>query len=275
MKIALLQNTCGLDKNENIDKAVKYLGQAAAKGADIICFQELFSTIYFPWHQLHKYFEWAEHIPGPTTETMMKAAKEHNINVICPIFELDSEVNGIYYNTAVVIDREGRILGKYRKTHIPQLVGYLEKFYFRPGNLGYPVFDVDGHKVGVYICYDRHFPEGPRTLALKGAELVFIPTCTAIYPELWELELRAHAGFNTMFVAGVNRCGVENDEQPGPYFGSALVANPMGQVIAKASTDEELTLADIDLDEVRKRRIVAPFLRDRRPDMYGTLTEFL
>lgn len=275
MKVALLQNTCSEDRKKNLDKALGYLEIAASKGADIICFQELFSTIYFPWHQSHRYFEWAEHVPGPTTDAVAEAAKKNDINVVCPIFELDTEVPGTYYNTAVVIDRRGRVLGKYRKTHIPQLLGYLEKFYFRPGNLGYPVFEVDGHKVGVYICYDRHFPEGPRSMALKWAEVIFIPTCTAIYPELWELELRAHAAFNQIFVAGVNRCGVENDEQPGPYYGSALVANPLGQVVAKASTSEELTVTDIDLDDVRKRRIVAPFLRDRRPECYGTMTEFL
>lgn len=274
MKISLLQMTSSLDKDENVKKTLRYVEQAASKEADIICFQELFFSIYFPYHQDHKYFKWAETIPGPTIDKMCDAAQKNDINIICPIFELDTEVPGIYYNTAAMIDRKGKVLGKYRKTHIPQLVGYLEKFYFRPGNLGYPVFNVDGHKIGIYTCYDRHYPEGTRALALKGAELVFIPTCTAIYPELWELELRAHASFNTMFVAGVNRCGVECDVQPGPYYGSATVANPLGKVIAKASTEEQLLLADVDFNEVIERRIVAPFLRDRRPDQYGTLSQF-
>jgi beta-ureidopropionase len=274
MKIALLQATASLEKEENVQKTLKYVEKAAAQGVDIICFQELFSTIYFPYHQDHKYFKWAETIPGPTVNRMMEAAQKNNINIICPIFEIDTEVPGIFYNTAVLIDRKGKMLGKYRKTHIPQLVGYLEKMYFRPGNLGYPVFEVDGHKIGIYICYDRHYPEGPRTMALKGAELVFIPTCTAIYPELWELELRAHASFNTMFVAGVNRCGVECDVQPGPYFGTATVANPLGKVVARATNEEQLLVADIDFNEVIERRVVAPFLRDRRPELYDYLTKF-
>src|SRR5579884_947441 len=169
MKISLLQMSCSNDKEKNVEKAISYVKKASEAGSDIICLQELFSTIYFAYTQEPKYFQLAE--------------KEYGIAIIAPIFELDSDVPGIYYNTAVVIDSNGEYKGKYRKTHLPQLPGYDEKYYFKPGNLGYPVFEVSNHKIGVYICYDRHFPEGPRIMALKGAEMVFIPTCTGVYPE--------------------------------------------------------------------------------------------
>ncbi len=275
MKIALLQMTCSPDKGENIEKAARYVREAASKGADLICLQELFSTIYFAYTQDPKFFDLAEGIPGPTTDRMAKEAKENNIAIVAPLFELDSEVPGTYYNTAVVIDRRGRVLGKYRKTHLPQLPGYDEKYYFRHGNLGYQVFDVDGRKVGVYVCYDRHFLEGPRIMALKGAEVIFVPTCTGVYPELWELELRAHASFNTVFVAGVNRVGSEYEGQEHPYYGSATVVDPTGKVVAKASTSEELLVVDIDPGLVVERRKSAPFLRDRRPDLYAPISQFL
>ncbi|MEM0118540.1 MAG: nitrilase-related carbon-nitrogen hydrolase, partial [Conexivisphaerales archaeon] len=155
------------------------------------------------------------------------------------------------------------------------LPGYDEKYYFKPGNLGYPVFEVANHKIGVYICYDRHFPEGPRIMALKGAEVVFIPTCTGVYPELWELELRAHASFNTMFVAGVNRVGSEYEGQTYPYYGGSMVVDPAGKVLVKASDREELLNVDIDESKLLERRRKAPFLRDRRPDLYTHLSQFV
>lgn len=274
MKIALLQMSCTKSKDENVQKAVRYMKEASDKGADIICFQELFSTIYFAYTQDPAFFEYAEKIPGPTTEKIAKACNEYGIAAITPIFELDSEVPGLYYNTAVVLDRQGKMLGKYRKTHLPQLPGYDEKYYFRPGNTGYPVFEVNGHKIGVYICYDRHFPEGPRIMALKGAEIIFIPTCTGVYPELWELELRAHASFNTVYVAGVNRVGKEYEGQQHPYYGSTAVVDPSGKIVAKASDKEELLIFDADIERLVERRRQAPFLRDRRPELYGKLAEF-
>jgi len=275
MKISLLQMTCSDDKEANVEKALGYIKKASQAGSDIICLQELFSTIYFAYTQDPKYFDLAEPIPGPTIERLQAAARESKIAVVAPIFELDSEVPGIYYNSAVVIDKDGVIKGKYRKTHIPQLPGYNEKYYFKPGNLGYPVFDVGGHKVGVYICYDRHFLEGPRIMALRGAEIVFIPTCTGVYPELWELELRAHASFNTMFVAGVNRVGSEYPDQTYPYYGGSMVVDPTGKVFARASNEEQLLNAEIDEAMLIERRRRAPFLRDRRPDLYAPLSEFL
>lgn len=275
VKIGLIQMSSSPNKSENLEKAIGYVREAASQGAKIICLQELFSTQYFCVVQDTRYFSLAEPIPGPTTERLAEEARRNNVAIIAPIFEEDGNVAGTYYNTAAVIDHDGRLLGKYRKTHIPQLHGYNEKFYFKPGNLGYPVFEDFGCKFGVIICYDRHFEEGPRIEALHGAEVVFVPTCTGFYPELWELELRAHAAFNTIFVGGVNRCGVEFPEQPSQYYGKSLVINPRGEVLSQAGEDESVLVVDVDLDEVKRRRQIAPFLRDRRPELYGDLTKHL
>ncbi|MDG6933208.1 MAG: acyltransferase [Nitrososphaerota archaeon] len=274
MKIALLQMTCEENKEKNVRKAIDYIIKAGKQSVDMLCLQELFSTVYIARTQDESYFELAETIPGPTIKQLMSAAKESNVALVAPIFEVDSDVPGTYYNTSAVIDRNGVFIGKYRKTHLPQLPEYEEKYYFKPGNLGYPVFQVDGHKIGVYICYDRHFLEGPRIMALRGAEVIFVPTCTGFYPELWELELRAHASFNTIFVAGVNRVGSEYEGQKHPFFGGSLVSDPAGRVLAKASSEEEMLVVDLDLDQVVERRRRAPFLRDRRPDLYTPLAEF-
>jgi beta-ureidopropionase len=274
VKIALLQMVCSAEKEKNVEKTLKYLEKAAAQNVDIVCLQELFSTLYIAHTENERYFELAETIPGPTLEKLQNSARTNGVAVIAPIFEVDSEVPGTYYNTAAVIDRDGRIVGKYRKTHLPQLPEYQEKYYFKPGNLGYPVFQVGGHRIGVYICYDRHFLEGPRVMALRGAEIVFIPTCTGFYPELWELELRAHASFNTIFVAGVNRVGVEFEGQKHPYYGNSMVVDPSGQVIARASSEEQMLIAELDMKRIVERRRRAPFLRDRRPDLCSPLMEF-
>ena len=274
MKIALVQMAGASKKSQNIEKAVHLIGEAAKKGAKIVCLQELFSTQYFCVFQEPKYFDLAEPVPGPTIDRIAEAAKRNSVAVIAPVFEADTEVPGTFYNTAAVIDGKGKIIGKYRKTHLPQLVGYQEKYYFKPGNLGYPVFQIPGLKFGLVVCYDRHFEEGPRIQALKGAQIVFVPTCTGFYPELWELELRAHASFNTIFVAGLNRCGVEFPEQPARYFGKSIVVDPKGQIIARAGEKESVLVTDVDLKEVEERRKVAPFLRDRRPDLYGELARF-
>ncbi len=275
MKIGLVQMQGAPKKEKNIEKALGYIGEAIDKGAEIICLQELFSTQYFCAVQDHKYFDLAEPIPGPTVRRLSKVAKRNGITLIAPIFEADTEVSGTFYNAAAIIDSDGKVMGKYRKTHLPQLIGYEEKFYFKPGNLGYPVFDLPGCRFGLVICYDRHFEEGPRIEALKGAQIVFVPTCTGFYPELWELELKAHAAFNTIFVAGVNRCGVEFPQQPAKYFGRSFVVNPRGEIVAKAGEEESVLVTDIKLDEVKERRKIAPFLRDRRPDLYGDLVKFL
>jgi N-carbamoylputrescine amidase len=277
MKIGLIQMGCVFEKSKNMEKASRMVEEAASKGAKIVCLQELFNTIYFAYEEDPKYFELAETVPGPTTQQMCELAKKLGVSIIAPIFEKDTDVPGIYYNTAVVIDSDGAILGKYRKTSLPQLPHYEEKFYFKPGNLGYPVFKLkeSGVKIGVIICYDRHFLEGPRIEALKGAQIVFVPTCTSFYPELWELELRAHASFNTIYVAGVNRCGAEFPSQEKPYYGKSMVADPSGQIIAQAGSEEQTFVVDVDLQKVEERRRIAPFLRDRRPELYAEITQHL
>jgi N-carbamoylputrescine amidase len=275
MRIGLVQTEGAPRKQKNIEKVLDFVEEAARKGAEIVCLQELFSTQYFCVVQNLKYFDLAEPIPGPTTNRLATQARKKKVAIIAPIFEADTQVPGTFYNSAAIIDRNGKIVGKYRKTHLPQLTGYHEKFYFKPGNLGYPVFEAKGNKFGVVICYDRHFEEGPRIEALKGAELVFVPTCTGFYPELWELELRAHAAFNTMFVAGINRCGIEFPQQPAKYYGRSIVVDPKGKIIAKAGEDEQVLVSDVDLRQVVERRKEAPFLRDRRPDLYGELSQFM
>jgi len=204
---------------------------------------------------------------------MCELAKENNLVLIASMYEEESV--GVYYNTAIVIDSDGTMLGKYRKTHIPHLdPGFWEKFYFRPGNLGYPVFDTAFAKVGVYICYDRHFPEGARALGLNGAEIVFNPSATVagLSEHLWGLEQPAHAVANGYFIAAINRVG-EEPWKTGMFYGSSYVAGPRGQIIAQGSRDkEELVVADVDLDMIREVRDVWQFYRDRRPDSYDDLT---
>jgi N-carbamoylputrescine amidase len=192
--------------------------------------------------------------------------------IIVPLYEED--IRGVYYNTAAVIDADGKYLGKYRKTHIPQVSGFWEKFFFRPGNMGYPVFQTAYGKVGVYICYDRHFPEGARALGLNGAEMVFNPSATVagLSEYLWRLEQTAHAAANGYFVGAINRVGTEKLWGIGEFYGSSYFADPRGQIVAQASRDkDELLVHDIDLAEINDIRNLWQFYRDRRPDMYGDL----
>jgi N-carbamoylputrescine amidase len=192
--------------------------------------------------------------------------------IVVPLYE--QEMRGVYYNTAAVIDADGKYLGKYRKTHIPQVKGFWEKFFFRPGNLGYPVFDTAVGKVGVYICYDRHFPEGARALGLNGAEIVFNPSATVagLSEYLWQLEQPAHAAANGYFVGAINRVGEEKPWGIGKFYGQSYFANPKGQIVAKASRDnDELLIHDLDLEEITEIRDLWQFYRDRRPDAYGDL----
>ena len=216
----------------------------------------------------------AERVPdGPTVRLMQELAKKHSLVMVVPVYE--EEMPGLYYNTAAVLDRDGAYLGKYRKTHIPQLPpGFWEKFYFKPGNSGYPVFNTGIGKVGVYICYDRHFPEGARALGLNGAEVVFNPSATVagLSEYLWELEQPAHAVANGYFVGAVNRVGWEQPWQIGEFYGKSYFCDPRGQIIAQGSRDkDEVILADLDLDEIREVRSTWQFYRDRRPDTYEEL----
>jgi N-carbamoylputrescine amidase len=247
--------------------------KASMKDVKILCFQELFFGPYFCAEQNKRWYKYAEPIPGPLSNRMCELAKKHRIILIASIYE--KEIEGILYNTAVVIDQDGKILGKYRKTHLPQLYpGFWEKFYFRPGNLGYPVFDTKIAKIGVYICYDRHFPEGARILGLNGAEIVFNPSATVkgLSEYLWTLEQPAHAVANGYFIAAINRVG-DCPWGIGRFFGNSYVANPRGEIIKQASQEnEELLVVDVDLDMIKEIRSTWQFFRDRRPELYDRLT---
>jgi beta-ureidopropionase len=275
VKAAVAQATWTGDKDSMIDKHVRFIADAARQGAQVMCLQELFYGPYFCQVQDTKHYSYTERIPdGPTTKLMQEIAKEHSIVLVVPMYE--EERTGVYYNTAAVIDADGRYLGKYRKTHIPHVNGFWEKFYFRPGNLGYPVFDTAVGKVGVYICYDRHFPEGARALGLNGAELVFIPSATSrgLSMHLWFIEQTSHAIANGYWVGTINRVGQERDLGPNDYYGSSYFADPRGKIVAQASEKEEQVLcAELDMDLVREVRNTWQFYRDRRPDMYEELVK--
>lgn len=274
LRAALVQSTWTGDKDSMIEKHADYVEQAARQGAQVMCFQELFYGPYFCQIQDPKYYGLTEKIPdGPTTQLFQEVAKRHNIVLIVPMYEEDQ--SGVYYNTAAVIDADGKYLGKYRKTHIPQVKGFWEKFYFRPGNLGYPVFDTAVGKVGVYICYDRHFPEGARMLGLHGAELVFIPSATSrgLSMHLWEIEQRSHAIANGYFVGTINRVGIEQEFGPNDYYGSSYFCDPRGTYVGDKASDktEELIVRDLNMDLVKEVRDTWQFYRDRRPEMYGDI----
>jgi N-carbamoylputrescine amidase len=261
-------------KRAMIDKHVAMLDQAAAKGAQVACFQELFYGPYFCAEQDAKWYELTEKVPeGPTTKLFQEQAKKHKMVLVLPVYEED--LAGVYYNTAAVIDADGSYLGKFRKMHIPHCApGFWEKFYFRPGNMGYPVFDTRVGKVGVYICYDRHFPEGARCLGLNGAEIVFNPSATVagLSEYLWKLEQPAHAVANQYFIGAINRPGFEEPWRIGEFYGQSYFCDPRGQFIAQASRDkDEVVIADMDLDTIREVRNTWQFFRDRRPESYDAL----
>jgi N-carbamoylputrescine amidase len=250
------------------------IADAAKQGVQILCMQEVFTTPYFCAEQKVRWYDAVEKIPdGPTTKLMQETAKKYNMVIVVPIYE--EEITGIYYNTAAVINADGKYLGKYRKNHIPHVnPGFWEKFYFRPGNLGYPAFDTAYARIGVYICYDRHFPEGARALGLSGAEIVFNPSATVagLSEYLWKLEQPAHAVANGYFVGAINRVGHEQPWDIGEFYGQSYFCDPRGQIIAQAPRDEDaLVVADLDLDMIREVRNTWQFFRDRRPDSYDQL----
>ena len=262
-------------KKYMIDKHVSMIEQAAGEGVEVLCLQELFYGPYFCAEQDVRWYSMVERVPeGPTVKLMQELAKKHNMVMVVPVYE--EAMAGVYYNTAAVLDHDGAYLGKYRKTHIPHLEpGFWEKFYFKPGNSGFPVFTTKIGKVGVYICYDRHFPEGARALGLNGAEIVFNPSATVagLSEYLWELEQPAHAVANGYFVGAINRVGHEQPWDIGEFYGKSYFCNPRGQIIAQASRNrDEVLVADLDLDEIREVRGIWQFYRDRRPDAYGELT---
>lgn len=284
VKAGLIQAThaCSTDESldtireANVDKHVKMIEKAADEGVQIICMQEIFTGPYFCAEQSTRWYDSTEKIPdGPTTQLMMKLAKKHKMVIVVPIYEEES--TGVYYNTAAVIDADGTYLGKYRKNHIPHVApGFWEKFYFKPGNLGYPVFKTKYADVGVYICYDRHFPEGARELGLNGAEIVFNPSATVagLSEYLWKLEQPAHAVANAYFVGAINRVGFEKPWNIGEFYGQSYFCNPRGKIVAEASRDkDELVTAELDFDQIREVRNTWQFFRDRRPETYGGITK--
>jgi beta-ureidopropionase len=263
-------------KKAMIDKHVDLIGEAADKGAQIVCLQELFYGPYFPAEQKVKWYDLTEPIPdGPTTKLAQELAKKHGMVIVLPVYEESG--TGIYYNTAAVIDADGSILGTYRKNHIPHCdPGFWEKFYFRPGNLGYPVFDTAVGKVGVYICYDRHFPEGWRELGLNGAEIVFNPSATVagLSEYLWKLEQPAAACANIYYVGAINRPGTEAPWNIGEFYGMSYFANPRGQIIEEGPrSGDAVVVAELDLGLIREVRNVWQFYRDRRPETYTATVE--
>ena len=275
IRAALVQTSWTGDKESMIKAHEEYARQAAADGAKVICFQELFYGPYFCQVQDAQYYAYAESIPGPTVERFSALAAQLGIVMVLPMYE--QEQPGVLYNTAAVLDADGTYLGKFRKTHIPQVKGFWEKFYFRPGNLGYPVFDTAVGKVGVYICYDRHFPEGWRALGLGGAQIVFNPSATSrgLSSYLWKLEQPAAAVANEYFVGAINRVGIESEIGDDDFYGTSYFVDPEGKFVGEVGDayQPELIVRDLDLDLLAEVRDRWAFYRDRRPDQYDSLVK--
>jgi N-carbamoylputrescine amidase len=262
-------------REQMIEAHLPFIAEAAKRNVQVLCMQEVFHQPYFCPSQDVKWYRAAEKVPGgPTVRLMQELAAKHSMVIVVPVYE--EEMTGVYYNAAAVIDADGKYLGKYRKTHIPQVAGFYEKFFFKPGNSGWPVFNTAYCKLGVYICYDRHFPEGWRALALNGAEYIVNPSATVagLSQYLWKLEQPAAAVANGVFIGAINRPGTEAPWNIGRFYGSSYVCDPRGQILAEASEDkDELVTAQMDMEKVREVRDLWQFFRDRRPEMYGLLTQ--
>ena len=260
-------------KASMIEAHLPLIDEAGGNGVQILCLQEVFNQPYFCPSQDAKWYGAVEKIPdGPTTRLMQEYAKKHSMVMVVPIYE--EEQTGVYYNTAAVIDADGSYLGKYRKTHIPQVAGFYEKFFFKPGTSGWPVFDTAYCRLGVYICYDRHFPEGWRALALNGAEYIVNPSATVagLSQYLWKLEQPASAVANGVYIGACNRVGTEAPWNIGRFYGSSYIVDPRGEFLCEASEDRnELIWADMDMEKVREVRNLWQFFRDRRPETYGVI----
>ena len=255
-------------------KHIPLIEEAGRQGVQILCLQEIFNTPYFCPGQDKAWYASAEAVPGPTTDRMAEYAKKYDMVMIVPVYE--REAAGFLYNTAAVIDADGTYLGKYRKNHIPHTTGFWEKFFFKPGNMGYPVFQTKYAKVGVYICYDRHFPDGARVLGLNGAEIVYNPSATVagLSQYLWKLEQPAHAAANGYFMGCINRVGEEKPWNLGRFYGTSYFVDPRGQIIAQADEyKDELLIAEFDLDMIEEVRNTWQFFRDRRPETYEKIVE--
>jgi N-carbamoylputrescine amidase len=281
VNIGIVQTSCTDNLQENMNKAIKGIREAAAKGAQIVCLQELFTSLYFCDVESHANFDLAEAIPGPSTTTLGSLAKELGVVIIASLFEKRAE--GLYHNTTAVLDADGSYLGKYRKMHIPDDPGYYEKFYFTPGDLGYKVFETKFAKIGVLICWDQWYPEAARITSLMGAEILFYPTAIGWDMEekdlqindeqygAWQTIQRGHSVANGVYVVAVNRTGIENGQQ---FWGGSFISNPHGRVIYQAPhLEETIHVETIDLKKIAYYRTTWPYLRDRRIDSYQPITK--
>jgi N-carbamoylputrescine amidase len=285
VSVGLIQMSCSSDPKQNLKKAIKHIEEAARKGAQIICLQELFLSQYFCQSEDHRYFDLAESIPGPTTEILGKIAKKHKLVIIASLFE--RRAHGLYHNTAAIIDADGKYLGKYRKMHIPDDPLYYEKFYFTPGDLGFRTWETRYARIGVLVCWDQWYPEAARLTAMQGAEILFYPTAIGWHPKekaeygkaqhsAWETIQRSHAVANGCYVVAVNRVGHEKPAGGDgiEFFGQSFAADTSGQIITKGSFNrEEVLITKADLNKVNVTRTHWPFLRDRRIDSYQDLTK--
>jgi N-carbamoylputrescine amidase len=278
IKLALIQSACGADVQENENRTLRQIEEAAGLGANIVCLQELFNAIYFCQYVDVKSYRYAQKFPNASTDKLQALAKRLGIVLVVPFFE--EALPGVYFNSAVVYDKDGTYLGKYRKNHIPEGPQYLEKYYFTPGDLGYPIFKTQFGIIGIGICWDQWFPEVARILALQGAEILLYPTAIGSEPdrpefdssEPWRTIIRSHAIANNVFVGAVNRVGVETEMS---FYGKSFVANPYGEIIADASGQDQIIMATCDLSEIRASRELLQFFRDRRVDTYQPLLKKL
>jgi len=282
VKVGIVQMSCSADKQANLQKAMEKIKEAAAKGAQIVCLQELFTSLYFCDVEDYDNFKLAEPIPGPSSEALGKVAKDLGVVIIASLFE--KRTQGLYHNTTAILDADGTYLGKYRKMHIPDDPSYYEKFYFTPGDLGYKVFNTKFAKIGVLICWDQWYPEASRITALMGAEILFYPTAIGWATSqdedtnieqynAWQTIQRSHSVANGLHVVSVNRVGLEQ-EGAMKFWGGSFIANPFGSIIYRASHEnEEVHVEELDLDKTDRYRTHWPFLRDRRIDSYQQITK--
>ena len=282
VNVGIVQMSCTNNKQANLDKAIDKVKEAASKGAQIVCLQELFTSLYFCDEEDYDNFRLAEPVPGPSTDALSKIAKEGGVVIIASLFE--KRTQGLYHNTTAVIDADGTFLGKYRKMHIPDDPAYYEKFYFTPGDLGYKVFNTKFARIGVLICWDQWYPEAARITALMGAQILFYPTAigwatsqdeatnTEQY-NAWQTIQRSHSVANGIHVVSVNRVGFEQEGRM-KFWGGSFIANPFGSIICKASHEnEEVHVEELDLEKTERYRTHWPFLRDRRIDSYQQITK--
>lgn len=274
LRIALAQVAVGPEREDNVQKALRMMADAVGAGAQLIVFPEMCVDPFFPQYRAEKrYFDWGESVPGPLTDRFQEQAAKLGLATVINVFERSAP--GRYYDCSPVFDTDGNYAGKQRMSHILEGPGYNERYYYWEGDSGYPVFDIGPARIGVAICYDRHFPEGMRALALGGADLIVVPTATASleaqFRAVWEIEMQAAAVANGVFLAVANRAGVDDTLS---FFGGSFVVDPYGRVLSRAPEDDvALLLVDLDLDLIEQARRDMPFLRDRRPDTYGLLTE--